>query len=82
MSRIASSRNGAGILGTFWQDFRIAYNASDNPEYLGRTEKAGATVTLAEAWQVWKITYDGDNVTRIEGPLTGTWEGRGTLSWT
>jgi len=35
---------------------KIAYDASNRPEYIGRA-RAGATATAAE-WQIQKITYD------------------------
>ena len=32
-------------------------------------------------WAVWKYTYSGNNITQIEGPLTGSWTNRATLGW-
>ena len=32
-------------------------------------------------WAIWKYTYSSDGITQIEGPLTGTWTNRATLSW-
>ena len=38
-------------------------------------------LTSDSNWMIWKYTWSGTDVTRIEGPLDGSWDGRGGLSW-
>ena len=65
----------------FWGDIRYEYDGSGNVIYKGATIFHKAA-TDTEVWVVWKYTYDvSDNVTRIEGPLAGTWDGRASLEW-
>ena len=67
-------------LGIYFKDQRFAYNGS-NLEYRGAHFKHNAG-TDDELWQIWKYSYDGsDNISRIEGPLEGTWDNRALLSW-
>ena len=35
----------------------------------------------ATNWVIWKYTYVTGALTKIEGPLVGTWDGRGALDW-
>ena len=56
-------------------------------EYSGRdmiyrgintTHKAA---TSATNWVIWKYTYVTSMLTKIEGPLVGTWDGKPALDW-
>jgi hypothetical protein len=67
-------------LNSYWRQKRFAYDVSDNLEYLGFHWKENVE-TSEETWAVWKMTYTGDNITLIEGPLTGSWDNRATLDW-
>lgn len=63
-----------------WGERRYDYT-SGNIDYIGKHVTVGA-VTSDDAWNVWKFTYDGDgNMTRMQGPLIGTWDDRAALSW-
>lgn len=62
---------------------RIAYTGA-NPIYVGRA--AIGTASNAAAWQIQKITYDGDNPTVIEWAggnetFTQVWDNRASLSY-
>lgn len=61
---------------------RIAYTG-DNPVYVAWTKGANAA-TSAEVWFIIKLTYSGDNPTRIQLPDDGpafkyAWDDRATL---
>ena len=68
------------VLGGIWHDVRMEYDVSDLLIYKGTHEKHDMPDTDTD-WEIWKYTYDGTNVTRIEGPLRGAWHDRATLSW-
>lgn len=63
----------------------IAYDASDNPEYIGKARTGSAT--SSGAWQIMKITYDVDgNPTEIEYASGETefnkiWDDRASYSY-
>jgi len=64
---------------TYWKDQRYDYT-SGNLDYKGSNVTHDAA-TDAETWYIWKYTWNGDNVERIEGPLIGAWDNRATLDW-
>lgn len=60
---------------------RIAYTG-DNPEYIGWNRQANASTT-ALTWFIVKMSYSGDNVTRVQLPDNGAtfsyaWDSRNT----
>jgi hypothetical protein len=63
----------------YWHDQRLEYSSGDLI-YLGKntTHKA---LTSATTWEIWKYTWSSGDCTRIEGPLTGAWDNRASLSW-
>ena len=67
------------VLNGYWHDQRYAYSG-DDMIYKGchHTHKADEGDT---DWVIWKYTYTAGNVTRIEGPLEGSWTGRAALDW-
>ena len=66
--------------GEFYPDMRIAYDSDDNPIYIGKhlTHKTNTSNT---AWLITKFTWASGLCTRKEGPLTGAWDDRASLSW-
>lgn len=64
---------------SFYPDQRFDYT-SGNLDYKGFNETHKAA-TDATSWVVWKYTWSSGNLVRIEGPLTGSWDGRASLSW-
>jgi hypothetical protein len=69
------------VLGGIWHDQKFDYDISSNLIYRGLHEmhKIGDSNT---EWEIWKYTYNvGNNVTRIEGPLRGSWTDRAALAW-
>lgn len=61
-------------------EWGVAPNASGELTYKGihATHKAATSDT---SWLIWKYTWTSANVTRIEGPLEGSWDGRAALAW-
>jgi hypothetical protein len=66
-------------LGAYWRDVRMEYS-SNNIIYRGGNHFHNES-TATENWEVWKYTWSGDDLLRIEGPLPGAWDDRATLSW-
>lgn len=66
-------------LGARWNDQRFDYTSGDL-DYRGANETHNAVIT-SESWYIWKYTYSGGDLVRIEGPLTGSWDGRASLGW-
>jgi len=67
-------------LGLWWKDQRFAWSTG-NLLYRGVHKLHDATITSTD-WVIWKFTHDTDgNVTRIEGPIIGSWDGRALLGW-
>lgn len=62
-----------------WKETRLDFT-SGSLDYRGLNANHGAATSL-ETWQVWKFTWSGGNLVRIEGPLQGSWDGRADLSW-
>lgn len=60
----------------FYADIR--YDTDDSaPDYIGLNITNGAETTTAD-WKIYKLTYSGSNVTRIQVAY-GTWDGRVAL---
>lgn len=68
------------ILDCWWKDQRFDYNVGGELIYRGAHSEPSADVGDAN-WAVWKLTYVSGAITRIEGPLVGSWTGRAALSW-
>ena len=64
-------------------DTRMEYSAG-NLTYKG-VHSTHDALTSVTSWWVWKFTwsaaYPDGNLTRIEGPLEGSWDGRAALGW-
>ena len=45
---------------------------------INKTHKAATNLTT---WVIYKYSYTGDDLTKIEGPLVGSWDGRAALDW-
>lgn len=67
-------------LNSYWKQKRFAYDGSGNIEYIGFHDKHSAE-TSDKRWVVWKLTYTGDDITLIEGPLTDIWDNHAALDW-
>jgi YD repeat-containing protein len=69
------------ILDGIWHEVRMEYGATGLLVYRGVHEIHDAAITDGN-WEVWKYTYDTNGrVTRIEGPVQGTWDGRASIAW-
>ena len=60
-------------------DTRMTYSSGDL-QYKGihATHKAATSDT---SWLIWKYTWTASDLTRIEGPLEGSWDNRASLDW-
>jgi len=67
-------------LNAYWKDHKYAYDASGNMVYMGTHYLHNADESDT-AWEIKKYTYGTDGITRIEGPLQGSWTNRATLDW-
>jgi hypothetical protein len=67
------------IANAYWKDKRFDYSGSDLI-YMGvsRTENAN---TGHSVWNIWKLTWNGENLERFQGPLEGSWDNRAGLGW-
>ena len=63
-----------------WLARRYDYT-SGNIDYMGKHLEVDAAAS-DDSWYIWKYTYDGsDNLTLMQGPLVGSWDGRAGLGW-
>jgi hypothetical protein len=68
-------------LDSYWRVRNFDYAGGANVIYQGAHAQHNADEGDV-IWAVWKYTYDASsNITKIEGPLTGSWTGRAALSW-
>lgn len=74
-----SSREQIIGLDAYWRDVRFEWS-SGKLIYKGvhRVHDIGTDNTK---WEIWKVTWDGDDFVRIEGPLPGSWDGKDSLNW-
>jgi len=68
-----------GDIDAYWKDQRFDYT-SGNLDYKG-LHTVHKTAEGTATWEIWKYTWVSGNITRIEGPLTGSWTGRAALAW-
>lgn len=73
-------RNTIVRLNAYWRDIRLAYDGSGNIVYRGVNHSHDALSTDTN-WEIWKYTWGSDGIDRIEGPLSGSWDGRAALAW-
>lgn len=67
--------------GNFVMPGEVRYDANDAlPNYVG-TAAVNGTPTSANAWVIYKYTYSGSNVTRIQKLSNVAWDDRASLSW-
>lgn len=60
-------------------DTRMEYTDGQiNYKGIHGTHKAATSDT---AWLIWKYSWTGTDITRIEGPLEGAWDNRASLGW-
>lgn len=63
-----------------WMDTKLDYTSGDL-DYKGSSLSHKASTSASELWWIWKYTWDGTDLVRIEGPLTGNWDDRASLDW-
>jgi hypothetical protein len=74
-------RQTIAVLGGIWHDQKFDYAGGSNLIYRGVHEMHNISEDDTN-WEVWKYTYDiGNNVTRIQGPLRGSWTNRASLGF-
>jgi len=63
--------------GGIWADIR--YDANDAaPDYIGLNRTNGASTSADSTWKIYKFTYSGSDVTRIQLAY-GAWDDRVAL---
>jgi hypothetical protein len=62
-----------------WKDQRFEY-LNEDLIYHGYNQTHDVA-TSATTWYIIKYTYVNNNVTRKQGPLIGSWDGRAALAW-
>ena len=62
-----------------WKATNYDYTSGDL-DYKGMNTKVVA-LDSDPNWRIWKYTWGGGNMTKLQGPLVGTWTGRGSLGW-
>ncbi len=55
--------------------------SGDTIDYIGYHKEANAA-TSAGGWEVFKLTWSGENVTDVQGPLIGVYDDKASLGWT
>ena len=56
------------------------FYGTDGIDYICCHTLDGAADDL-DGWDIWKFTYSGGDLSRSEGPLSGTVDGRADLDW-
>lgn len=64
---------------SYWKDQRMDYLAG-KLVYKGLNTAHGIS-TSDDSWYIQKYTWSAGTMTRIEGPLVGSWDDRATLGW-
>lgn len=67
-------------LNSWWKIQQYEYDVDNNPIYIGKNAKHDSGDDES-SWGIWKLTWTTGNLTLMEGPLTGSWDDRATLSW-
>jgi hypothetical protein len=66
-------------LNAYWRQKRFEYSSSILIYFGFHAESDVGTDD--PNWSVWKLNYTGNDLTLIEGPLTGAWDNRASLAW-
>ena len=73
------SRDALIGLNAYWR-LRLFFYSGNNVEYICCHADYEAQ-TSDNNWAIWKITYDGNDISSVEGPLTGICDNREDLDW-
>ena len=73
------SRDAIIGLSSYWKLQRYEYDGGVLT-YKGANAKHSA-LDGDPTWAIWKYTYDGINLSVIEGPLTWDWTDRANAGW-
>ena len=65
---------------TLYLSKRLAYSGGDLA-YVGFNTIINASTTATD-WQIYKYTWSSGDLTYMQGPLIGSWDGRAALGWT
>ena len=80
--KVGTIRDLKSIIGldAYWRDVRLEY--SDGNLIYRAANYFHDALTTDTNWEIWKYTWDiSENLTRIEGPLPGSWDDRAALNW-
>ena len=67
------------IAKTYWKDKRFDYSGADLI-YMGVNRDQNAS-SGDPNWHIWKLTWSGTSLGRIQGPIIGSWDNRASLGW-
>ena len=67
------------LAANYWKEQRYEFSGN-NPIYKGLHTTIGAATSNTN-WYIWKFTFTGNNPTRIQGPIVGSWDNRASLGW-
>jgi hypothetical protein len=73
-------RQTIAILGGIWHDQKFEWDTSGNLIYIGMHEMHPMPDS-DDDFEIFKLTWTSGNLTRMEGPLRGSWTGRAALAW-
>jgi hypothetical protein len=65
---------------SYWHDKRFDFAGGTSLIYIGVNRVPNASQSDPN-WHIWKFSWTGTSLDRIQGPLDGTWAGRTTLGW-
>ena len=68
------------VANSYWKDKRLAFDGSNNLIYLGVTRTLNVGTSDLH-WWIYKFTWSGSNLARIQGPIEGSWDNRADLGW-
>ena len=63
----------------YWRNRQFEYSSGDLI-YMGMNEMENVSDDTA-TWAIFKYTLGADGITKIQGPITGSWTNRATLAW-
>jgi len=63
----------------YWRDIRREYSGGELI-YEGYNTAPSAATDIA-TWLIKKHTWSGGECVRSQGPIVGSWDGRGSLGW-
>ena len=67
-------------LNSYWKEKRFYYDGSGNLQYICKHHEHKAATSRSD-WAVWKLTWSGNDIATMEGPIMGICDNRASLAW-